>query len=130
MADETETTTETTEKSRPDPKTESELKKARDDAKAQREDARRYRDEANGLRGALEAQKAEADAKIAAAETAAAEREKAARDKVVNADLRLAAKDAGANDVADVLTLLPRDKLTLNDDGEVANAADLISRHL
>ena len=47
--------------------------------------------------------------------------------RVVAADLKVAAKDADANDIADVVALLDRTKLIFNDDGEVTNAAALIA---
>jgi chromosome segregation ATPase len=65
--------------------------------------------------------------KMTATEKAAATATEAARTRAINADLRIAAKDAGATDLSDVLALLPRDKLELTDDGDVKNAADVIA---
>jgi hypothetical protein len=47
--------------------------------------------------------------------------------RAVDSDLRLAANAAGAHDVADVLTLLPRDQIRLNDAGKITNAAELVA---
>ncbi len=72
----------------------------------------------------LEAAKAEA---IKAAETKAAEALSKAEQRAINADLRIAAKDAGAHDASDILALLDRSKVKTNDAGDVTNAADLMA---
>jgi len=73
----------------------------------------------------------EAEAKAAEAERLANEKAQqaltAAQQRSVNADLRIAAKEMGANDIADVLALLPRDKLKISDDGDVENAAEIMA---
>jgi hypothetical protein len=73
-----------------------------------------------------EAEKAKADA-IASAEATKTEAVTKAQERVINADLKIAAKEAGAHDVADILALLDRSKLKLNDDKEVTNAAELMA---
>ena len=75
---------------------------------------------------AAAAERAAAD-RAEAAERKATESLTAAQTRAVNADLRIAAKDAGATDLSDVLALLPRDKLKLNADGDVENAAELVA---
>lgn len=77
--------------------------------------------------------KARADAETAAqqkikdAETKANEVTTKAQERAVNADLKIAAKDLGAHDAADVLALLDRSKIKLDDNGEIANAAELVA---
>lgn len=98
-------------------------------------------DEAKGHRlNASEARKAAetAEASRAAAETAAAERIKQieteagekltrAQQIAVKANLRIAAKEAGASDPNDMLALIPADKMKINDDGEIENADALLA---
>lgn len=66
-------------------------------------------------------------AKVKDAETKATEALTKAQQRAVNADLKIAAKEAGASDLADVLALLPRDKLKISDDGDVTNAAEIMA---
>ena len=80
--------------------------------------------EAARIKAEIEAQSAE---KLKAAEAKAVEATTKAQQKAVNADLKVAAKDAGAVDPSDVLALLDRSKLKLNDDGDVTNAAELMA---
>ena len=80
--------------------------------------------EVDAAKAKLEAEKADA---IKAAEDKAAEATTKAQQRAINADLRIAAKDAGAHDPADILALLDRSKIKLNDDGDVTNAADLLA---
>ncbi len=75
---------------------------------------------------ALAALKGEYEGKITAAEKAAAERAEAARERVMRADLRVAAKDAGMVDL-DGLKLLDTATLKLGDDGSVQNAAEALA---
>jgi hypothetical protein len=70
---------------------------------------------------------AAAEKKATDAAAASAEVTKNAAQRAVNADLRVAANTAGANDVADVLALLPRDKIKLNPEGDITNAAELMT---
>lgn len=49
-----------------------------------------------------------------------------AQERIVNAELKVAATAAGAVDVSDVLALLDRRQIKLDDAGEVTNAAELI----
>ncbi len=71
------------------------------------------------------AAKAAEDARLAA-ETAAQGVTTAAQERAINADLKIAAAGAGAIDTAEVLTLLDRSKIELDDKGEIKNAAALI----
>ena len=96
-------------------------RKAAEDAAKARDDAIA---EAARVKSEIEAATAE---KLKAAETKATEALTKAQQRAVNADLRIAAKDAGASDLADVLALLPRDKLKVNDDGDVINAAEVMA---
>lgn len=75
---------------------------------------------------ALAALKGEYEGKITATEKAAAERAEAARERVMRADLRVAAKDAGMVDL-DGLKLLDTATLKLGDDGSVQNAAEALA---
>ena len=98
-------------------------------------------DEAKGHRlNAAEARKATevADAARVASETASAERIKQietdagakltkAQQSAVRANLRVAAKEAGAADPSDMLALIPSDRLKVNEDGEIENAAELMT---
>lgn len=73
----------------------------------------------------------EIEAKAAEAERLANEKAQAAltaaQQRAVNADLKIAAKEAGAHDPTEFLTLLDRSKITLDDNGEVKNAAELVA---
>ena len=103
------------------------IKEVNDEAKGHRLNAGEARKEAETLKAAMEAATAAAQAKLAEIEAATADRVKAATTKAVNADLKVAAKDLGAADVADVLALVPRDKLKIDDDGNVTNAAEVLA---
>ncbi len=102
------------------------IKELNDESKGHRLNAQNARAEAEAARAEAERIAKETGDRLTAAEVRAAEAAAAAQTRVVNADLRLAAKDAGANDVGDVLALLPRDAITLDDKGEITNAAKLI----
>ena len=96
------------------------------EAKGHRLNADAARTEADAaLKKATETETAAAE-KIAVAEKAAAATLTAAEQKAVTADLKVAAKEAGATDIADVLALVPRDKLKVVD-GEVTNAAEVLA---
>jgi hypothetical protein len=99
-----------------------------DKHRAEAEKAAKERDDAiaDVARKAAESEAAHA-AKVKAAETKAAEAAAGAQQKAIRADLKVAAKDAGARSVADVLALLDLGKVKLDDSGEVANAAELIA---
>ena len=98
-------------------------------------------DEAKGYRlNATEARKAleTAEANRVAAETASADRLKQietdagakvakAHQAAVRANLRVAAKEAGAVDASDMLALIPSDKMKINDDGDIENAVELLA---
>lgn len=99
-----------------------------DKHKADTEAATKARDDAiaEAARKATETE-AEKAAAVTAAEAKAAEAAQKAQERVVNADLKIAAKDAGAHDAGDILALLDRSKIKLTDDGEISNAAELIA---
>ena len=98
-------------------------------------------DEAKGHRlNATEARKATevAETARATAETASAERIKQietdagaklskAQQSAVRANLRVAAKEAGAADPNDMLALIAPERLVVNEDGEIENAAELMT---
>ena len=73
----------------------------------------------------------EIEAKAAEAERLANEKAQAAlstaQTRAVNADLKIAAKEAGAHDPTEFLALLDRSKITLDENGEVKNAAELVA---
>lgn len=103
------------------------VKELADEAKGHRinaEDARKL---------AKTAEQAKADAEKAAAErikqieTEAGEKLTKAQQSAVRANLRVAAKEAGAADPNDMLALIPADKLKVNDEGEIENAAELMA---
>lgn len=113
------------------------LKKANDEAKGNRLTADRLGKNADELRTELEKARTEAAAavdavrgeltgKLTAAEQAAAERDKASRERIMRADLRVAARDAGMVDL-DGLKLLDTAALKLADDGSVTNAGEAIA---
>lgn len=103
------------------------IKELNEENKGHRLNAQNARTEAEAARADAERVAKETTAKLTATEKQAAEAMTQAQARVVNADLRLAAKDAGANDVADVLALMPRDRIKLDEAGEITNAADLIA---
>lgn len=103
------------------------IKELNDESKGHRLNAQNARAEAEAARADAERIGKETTTKLTAAEARAAEATTQAQARVVNADLRLAAKDAGANDTADVLALMPRDQIKLNESGEIINAAELIA---
>ena len=88
--------------------------KARDDAIA----------EAARVKAEIEAAAAD---KVKVSEAEKTEATKKAQERSVNADLKVAAKDAGAVDAADVLALLDRSKIKLDEAGEITNAAELMA---
>jgi chromosome segregation ATPase len=73
----------------------------------------------------LERTKIDLTARATDAETKANEAGTKARDKVMMADLRVAAREAGMLDL-DGLKLLDREGAKLDDDGNVTNASDLM----
>lgn len=75
----------------------------------------------------LQAAKAAHEKALAEATTKHGEELTKAQQRAVKADIRAAAKDAGANDPADVIAFLPPDKIKIGADGEIENAADLIA---
>lgn len=114
------------------------IKELNDESKGHRLNGDNHRRAAEEAQAARDAALAESAKKIAEAEAKHAEALKTEQAKAadamskaqlraVNADLRIAAKEAGAADIADVLALLPRDKLKLNDDGDVTNAAEVVA---
>ena len=83
-------------------------------------------DEAKGYRLSVsEAKKATeaAEANVRAANDKIARTHQAA----VRANLRVAAKEAGAVDASDMLALIPPDKMKINDDGDIENAVELLA---
>lgn len=74
---------------------------------------------------ALDSLRADLTGKLTAAEKTAAERIAASRERVTNADLRIAAKDAGMVDL-DGLKLLDSSTLKVGDDGGVTNATEVL----
>ena len=103
------------------------IKELNGEAKGHRLNADNFRTQAEKAAADAEAARNEAEAKIAEAHAKATETLTKAQQKAVNADLRLAAKDAGAVDIGDVLALVDRSKLKLSADGDVENAAELIA---
>lgn len=97
------------------------------EAKGHRLNADNFRTQAEKAAAEAEQARKDAEAKIAEATTKANETLTKAQQKAVNADLRLAAKEAGAVDMADVLALVPRDKLKVNAEGDVENAAEVLA---
>lgn len=98
--------------------------RAQAEATAEAKAAARQADEIAKRLSEAEAKHAEA---LKTEQAKAADAMSKAQLRAVNADLRIAAKEAGAADIADVLALLPRDKLKLNDDGDVTNAAEVVA---
>jgi hypothetical protein len=103
------------------------IKELNEESKGHRLNASNARTEADEHKKALETAAASHGVALSAAEKKANDATAAAAQKVVNADLRVAANTAGANDVADVLALLPRDKIKLNEAGDITNAAELMA---
>jgi hypothetical protein len=103
-----------------------------------RVNASNARKEAERLQGERDAAVAEAAKKVSEAEAAAkakadeaeakiTEATTAAQRRVIASDLKIAAKDAGAQDVADVLALLDMAKVKASETGDVENAAELMA---
>lgn len=103
------------------------IKEVNDEAKGHRLNADNFRTQADEHKASAERAKQEAEAKVAEANAKASETLTKAQQKAVNADLRIAAREAGAVDVADALALLDRSKVKMNDDGDVSNAAELLA---
>ena len=88
---------------------------------------------ANARKGQETAEVAKAAAETAAAErikqieTDAGEKLSRAQQIAVRANLRVAAKEAGASDPNDMLALIPAEKLKVGEDGEIENAAELMA---
>ena len=114
----------------PDPKNDflprSEVEKARREAAGYKHRAKELAEEfgakATALEKALEAHKAETEKRVSDAK---AEADKRADDRVINAELKAEALKAGMIDL-DLLKLADKSKLSLNEDGEVIGAGDLI----
>lgn len=99
-----------------------------DKSRTEAEKALKERDDAIAEHGRKQAEADAASAeKIKAEQTKATEATTKAQQRVIRADLKVAAKEAGAQDVNDVLTLLDMSKVKHNDDGDVTNAADLMA---
>jgi hypothetical protein len=96
--------------------------------KADAESAQKARDEAIAeaarIKSELESQKLEA---VKAAETKATEATAKAQQRAINADLKVAAKDAGAHDTGDILALVDRSKIKLDENGDISNADELLA---
>ncbi|HTQ70967.1 MAG TPA: phage scaffolding protein [Acidocella sp.] len=103
------------------------IKEVNDEAKGHRLNADNFRTQADEHKTAAERARAEAEAKIAEANAKAAETMTKAQERAVTADLKVAAREAGAVDISDALKLLDRSKLKINDDGDVENAAELLA---
>ncbi|HVC16667.1 MAG TPA: hypothetical protein VNE18_05115 [Rhodanobacter sp.] len=108
------------------------------EAKGHRLNSDKYRTEAEKAQQDRDAAIAEAAKKLSeaeaahvaavkAAETKASEMTTAAQKRVLHAELRSAAKDAGALDIADVIALLDMTKVKVDDTGEPANAAEVLA---
>lgn len=78
------------------------------------------------LTGQLETTRTELTGKMTEAEQKAADAAAKAKARSMMADLRIAAKDAGMVDL-DGLKLLATDTLKVNDDGDVENAAEVLT---
>lgn len=111
---------------------------ARRDAERVAGDLKAAQEALEKARGAGAEAEAKAAEKVKEIETRAAEAERlanekaqtaltAAQQRAVNADLKIAAKEAGAYDPSEFLALLDRSKITLDDGGEVKNAAELVA---
>ncbi len=99
-----------------------------DKHKAEAEAAAKARDDAIAEAARIKAEiEAAAAEKVKAVEAKAAETISAAELRSINADLRIAAKDADARDPSDILLQLDRSKIKRNDAGDVINAAELIA---
>ena len=95
--------------------------------KGEADAAQKARDDAIAEAARIKAEiEASSEAKIKEAETKRDEALTKAQQRAVNADLRVAAKDAGMVDL-DGLALLDRTKIKTNDDGDVVNAAELMA---
>ncbi len=97
------------------------------EAKGHRLNADNFRTQAEKHAAEADAARKDADAKIAEANAKADEKLTKAQQKAVTADLKIAAREAGAVDLTDVLALVPRDKLKINADGDVENAAEVLA---
>ena len=124
---------------------EARIKQLNEESKGHRLDAKTHKETADRLAAdATAAEKAandkmvelvkaknEAEGKAAEAESkakkATEEATQKAQQRAINADLKIAAKDASAVDVNDVLALLDRTKIKTDAEGEITNAAELMA---
>lgn len=103
------------------------LKSVSDEAKGHRLNADNFRTRAEKADAEAEQARKEAEARVTEAGKKAEEAMSKAQQKGITADLRAAAREAGAVDVADVLALLDRSKVKVNADGDVENAEALLA---
>lgn len=96
------------------------------EAKQHRLESERLKQELDTATAALTAKEKEAADKIAAAEAARTEAMTKAQAKALRAEIKAAAAAAGARDAADVMALVPADKITLDAEGEPTNLPALI----
>lgn len=105
----------------------SRLHEVNNEAKGHRLNADNFRTQAEKHAAEAEQARKDAEAKIADANKRAEETLTKAQQKAVTADLKIAAREAGAVDIADVLALVDRNKLKINADGDVENAAEILT---
>ncbi|HQT62553.1 hypothetical protein [Acidiphilium sp.] len=103
------------------------LSEVNNEAKGHRLNADNFRTQAEKAAADAEQARKDAEAKIADANKRAEETLTKAQQKAVTADLKIAAREAGAVDIADILALVDRTKLKVNADGDVENAAELLA---
>ena len=97
------------------------------EAKANRIKAERLEADVAASKTAAEALAAKIEADRVKNEGVVNEVRTAAQARVVTAELKVAAVAAGAKDAADILALIPRDKVVLDKDGEPTNHAELVA---
>lgn len=103
------------------------LKEVNDEAKGHRLNAAEARKAAETSEASRAAAEIATTDRIKAIETAAGEKLTRAQQSAMKANLRVAAKEAGASDPNDMLALIPADQLKVNEDGEIENATELLS---
>ncbi len=105
----------------------SRVSEVNNEAKGHRLNADNFRTQAEKAAAEATQARQEAEAKVTEASKRADEAMNKAQQKAVTADLKIAAREAGAVDIADILALVDRSKLKLNADGDVENAAELLA---
>lgn len=98
----------------------------RADLAAERLEKRRLKEEAEALKAALDAAKAEADTRVQNEVRQVTDRLTKAQSRTVDAVLRAEASAAGLEDM-DLLPLIKRDGISINDDFDVVGVAEAIA---